>query len=120
MVGVRRVRLCTMGPSVWGTGLAVLSIAALSTSFTYCLQRRQWSLASEPTVAPYLKQRVAGAIAATSSDASRAEGHSMPPSLKRTDPSKGTPTCPAAFPAPSVAIATGLKHAGSEELVATA
>ena len=86
----------------------------------YRLQRRQWSLVSEPTVAPYLKQRVAGAIAATSSDASRAEGHSMPPSLKRTDPSKGTPTFPAAFPAPSVSIATGQKHAGSEELVATA
>jgi len=109
MVGVRRARLRTMGPSVWGTGLAVLSIAAFSTSCTYRLQRRQWSLASEPTVAPYLKQRVAGAIAATSSDASPDEGPCMPPSLKRTDPSKGTPTCPAAFPAPSVSIATGQK-----------
>jgi len=61
MVGVRRVGLRTMGPSVWGTGLAVLSIASLSTSCKYRLQRRQWSLVSEPTVAPYLKQRVAGA-----------------------------------------------------------
>ena len=107
MVGVRRARLRTMGPSVWGTGLAVLSIAAFSTSCTYRLQRRQWSVASEPTVVPYLKQRVSGAIAATSSDVSPAEGHCMPPALKRTDPSQGTPKFPAAFPAPSVSIVTG-------------
>jgi len=92
MVEVRRVRLRTIGPSVWGTGQDDLSIAGLSTSCTYRLQRRQWSLASEPTVAPYLKQRVAGAIVAISSHASPAEGHCMLPSLKRTDPSKGTPT----------------------------
>jgi len=80
MVGVGRVRLRTIGPSVWGTGHDVLSIAALSTSCRYRLQRHQWSLVSEPTVAPYLKQHVAGAIVAISSDASFTEGHCMPPS----------------------------------------
>jgi len=44
----------------------------------------------------------------------------MLPSLKRTDPSKGTPTCPTAFPAPSVSTATGDENGGSDEPVATA
>ena len=63
---------------------------------------------------------VAGSVGATSSDASRAKGHCMLLSLKRTDPSKGTPTCPAAFPAPSASTATGDEKAGSDEPVATA
>ena len=56
LVGVRRVRLRMVGRSAWGTGQVVLSIAALYTSCTYRLQRRPWSLALEPTVAPYLNE----------------------------------------------------------------
>jgi len=56
MVGVTRVRLRTVDCSALRTGQDILSIAALSTSCRDCLQRRQCSLASEPTVAPYLHE----------------------------------------------------------------
>ena len=56
LVGVRTVRLRTVGRSAWETGQVVLSSAALYTSCAYRLQRRPWSLALEPTVAPYLNE----------------------------------------------------------------